>query len=115
LPDMNQVLHKLDGELFSFKTPFALFTFLSNRRKIDDTREMAMGIHPAYRHKGLEAILHLEALQTGKKRKIKGGELSWTLEDNDGINNGIAAMGGEIIKKYRLYEKQLAQGTLPSR
>jgi GNAT superfamily N-acetyltransferase len=113
VPDINQVLHKMDGELFSFKTPFALVTFLRNVRKIDDTREMAMGIHPAYRNRGLEAILHLEALKTGKRRKIKGGELSWTLEDNDSINQGIAAMGGKIIKKYRIYEKPLAQGTLP--
>jgi hypothetical protein len=42
------------------------------------------------------------------QRKIKGGELSWTLEDNEGINNGIEAMGGKIIKKYRIYEKKLA-------
>jgi hypothetical protein len=35
------------------------------------------------------------------------------LEDNEGINQGIAAMGGQIIKKYRIYEKPLAQGTLP--
>jgi GNAT superfamily N-acetyltransferase len=112
LPDINQVLHKMEGELFSCKTPFALLTFLWNRRKIDDTREMAMGIHPAYRHKGLEAILYLEALKTGKKRKIKGGELSWTLEDNDSINTGIAAMGGTRIKTYRVYEKPLGQGAL---
>jgi GNAT superfamily N-acetyltransferase len=107
VPDVNQVLHKMDGELFSLKTPFALFTFLLNIGKIDDTREMAMGVLPEYRKKGLEAILYLEALKTGKKRKIKGGELSWTLEDNEGINNGIEAMGGKIIKKYRIYEKQL--------
>jgi GNAT superfamily N-acetyltransferase len=108
VPDVNQVLHKMDGELFSLKTPFALLTFLLNIGKIDDTREMAMGVLPEYRKKGLEAILYLEALKTGKKRKIKGGELSWTLEDNEGINNGIAAMGGKIIKKYRIYEKKLA-------
>ena len=51
---------------------------------------------------------------TGKKRKIKGGELSWTLEDNESINKGIEAMGGKLIKKYRIYEKNLAQGALPS-
>jgi hypothetical protein len=108
LPDINQVLHKLDGELFSLKTPFALVTFLWNRRKIDDTRDMVLGIHPAYRNKGLEAILYLEALKTGKKRQIKGGELSWTLEDNDSINKGLAAMGAKRIKTYRMYEKHLA-------
>jgi GNAT superfamily N-acetyltransferase len=70
---------------------------------------MAMGVHPDYRNKGLEAILYLEALRTGKKRGIKGGELSWTLEDNAGINSGIEAMGGKVIKKYRIYSKNLAQ------
>jgi len=107
LPDINQVLRKLDGELFSLKTPFALVTFLWNRRKIDDTRDMVLGVHPAYRNKGLEAILYLEALKTGKKRQIKGGELSWTLEDNDHINRGVAALGAKHIKTYRIYEKPL--------
>ncbi len=105
VPDVNQALIKMDGELFSWRDPFALFKFLTC--KFDDTREMAMGVLPEYRKKGLEAVLYLEALKTGNKRKIKGGELSWTLEDNEGINNGIAAMGGKIIKKYRIYEKSL--------
>jgi GNAT superfamily N-acetyltransferase len=107
VPDVNQLLIKMNGELFSMEAPFALFTFLFGRNKINDTREMAMGIHPDYRKKGLEAILYLEALRTGKERKVKGGELSWTLEDNEGINSGIEAMGGKIIKKYRIYEKKL--------
>jgi GNAT superfamily N-acetyltransferase len=103
--DVNQALIKMDGELFKLSDPFALFKFLFT--SFDDTREMAMGVHPDYRKKGLEVILYLEALKTGIKRKIKGGELSWTLEDNEGINNGITAMGGKIIKKYRIYEKTL--------
>ena len=107
VPDVNQLLIKMNGELFSKEAPFALFTFLFGLSKIDDTREMAMGVLPEYRNKGLEALLYLEALKTGKKRKIKGGELSWTLEDNEGINSGISAMGGKIIKKYRIYEKSL--------
>jgi GNAT superfamily N-acetyltransferase len=106
VPDVNQALIKMDGELFSWHDPFALVKFLTC--KFDDTREMAMGVLPEYRKKGLEAVLYLEALKTGNKRKIKGGELSWTLEDNEGINNGIAAMGGKIIKKYRIYEKKFA-------
>jgi GNAT superfamily N-acetyltransferase len=105
VPDVNQALIKMNGELFSLSDPFALFKFLLT--KFDDTREMAMGVLPEYRKKGLEVVLYLEALKTGIKRKIKGGELSWTLEDNEGINNGIAAMGGKVIKKYRIYGKSL--------
>ncbi len=103
--DVNLALIKMNGELFSWSDPFALFKFLFTN--FNDTREMAMGVHPDYRKKGLEVILYLEALKTGIKRKIKGGELSWTLEDNEGINNGITAMGGKVIKKYRIYEKAL--------
>jgi hypothetical protein len=36
-----------------------------------------------------------------------GGELSWTLEDNQKINFGIEMMGGERYKTYRVYEKSL--------
>src|SRR5208282_5045387 len=68
VPDVNQALIKMDGELFKWSDPFALVKFLTT--KFDDTREMAMGIHPDYRNKGLEAMLYLEALKTGKKRKI---------------------------------------------
>jgi len=105
VPDVNQALIKMDGELFSLRDPFAVLKFLLT--KFTDTREMAMGVLPEYRKKGLEAILYLDALKTGKKRKVKGGELSWTLEDNVGINSGIEAMGGKIIKKYRIYEKKI--------
>ena len=105
VPDVNQALIKMNGELFSLSDPFAVFKFLLT--KFNDTREMAMGVLPEYRKKGLEAILYLDALKTGKKRHVKGGELSWTLEDNIGINSGIEAMGGKIIKKYRIYEKKI--------
>ena len=105
VPDVNQALIKMNGELFSLSDPFAVVKFLTT--KFNDTREMAMGVLPEYRKKGLEAILYLDALKTGKKRHVKGGELSWTLEDNIGINSGIEAMGGKIIKKYRIYEKKI--------
>ena len=104
-PDVNSVLHKLDGELFRWSDPFALVKFLWYLPKVKDCRLMAMGILPAYRGKGLDAMLYVEILKAGRKRGVIGGELSWTLEDNDGVNNGIAAMGSRLIKKYRVYEK----------
>ncbi|HVM31747.1 MAG TPA: N-acetyltransferase, partial [bacterium] len=37
VPDVNQLLIKMNGELFSKEAPFALFTFLFGLNKIDDT------------------------------------------------------------------------------
>jgi GNAT superfamily N-acetyltransferase len=75
--------------------------------KVNDCRLMAMGILPEYRGKGLDAMLYVEILKAGRKRGVMGGELSWTLEDNAAVNNGIEAMGSKIVKKYRVYEKTI--------
>jgi GNAT superfamily N-acetyltransferase len=106
-PDVNQALHKIDGELFRWTDPFAALKFLYYMSKVDDCRLMAMGILPEFRGKGLDAMLYMEILKSGRIRGVKGGELSWTLEDNDAVNNGIAAMGAKVVKKYRIVEKSL--------
>ena len=33
------------------------------------------------------------------------GDLSWTLEDNELMNNAIMAVGGKVYKRFRIYEK----------
>jgi hypothetical protein len=107
-PDVNQVLKKLNGELFSWSDPFAVIKFLLGLRKVNAARLMALGIIPEYRLRGIEAVLYYEIFKAGMKRKVVGGELSWTLEDNNMINKGIAATGASQYKSYRIYEKKLA-------
>ncbi len=103
MPDINRVLKKMGGHLF----PFGLLKFLYYRKKITEVRLMILGVLPEYRGRGFDAVLYHAMLMTAKKVGITGGELSWTLEDNDAINKGIEAMGGEIYKKYRVYKKDL--------
>lgn len=103
VPDFNRILKKMGGHLL----PFGWLKFLYYRKKITEMRLFALGIRPEYRGKGFDAVLYLEALMTGKKIGVTGGELSWTLEDNDPINKGIEAMGAKLYKKYRVYRKVL--------
>ena len=39
--------------------------------------------------------------------KQHGGETGWILETNVPMNRGMEAMGGEIVKTYRIYEADL--------
>lgn len=103
LPDYHQVLKRLNGRI----TPWNFWKFFWYGRKINEVRLMALGILPEYRGKGLDAVLYAEALASGTRRGIRGGELSWTLEDNHLIHEGIQAMGGVLEKKYRIVEKSL--------
>ncbi|HEY3347501.1 MAG TPA: N-acetyltransferase [Nitrospirota bacterium] len=103
VPDINLVLKGMGGSLL----PFGWLKFLLGRGKVKEYRLFAMGTRPEYRGKGFDAVLYVDALRQGQKLGVTGAELSWTLEDNEAINSGIRAMGAELYKRYRVYEKRL--------
>jgi hypothetical protein len=110
LPDINQVLAKLDGRLL----PFGWLKFLLGKGRIDQLRVFALGVKHAYRHSGVAAGLYLKHLETAARPgTIEGGEMGWILETNGTMNRAMEGMGGKVVKKYRVYEKPL--GTDPGR
>ena len=40
-------------------------------------------------------------------RRPQGGEMGWILETNEPMNRAMEGMGGEVVKRYRLYELPL--------
>ena len=38
---------------------------------------------------------------------VKGGEMGWILETNKAMNRAMKAMGGTIVKKFRIYQRTL--------
>jgi hypothetical protein len=101
LPDVNQVLKRMNGRLL----PFGIVHFLRRRRIVDQARLLLLGVLPEVRRIGLYPLLMAESHRRGIERGYRRGELSWTLEDNDAVNAGIEAVGGRRSKTYRLYEK----------
>jgi GNAT superfamily N-acetyltransferase len=105
LPDINQVMAKLNGRLL----PFGWLRFLLGKRRIDQCRVFALGVKEAYRHSGVAAGLYLKHLEEAAvPGGIVGGEMGWILETNEPMNRAMEGMGGRIVKKYRIYEKSLA-------
>jgi hypothetical protein len=105
LPDINQVMAKLNGRLL----PFGWAKFLLGKRKVDQLRVFALGVTHAYRHSGVAAGLYLRHLEeAAKPGAIGGGEMGWILETNEPMNRAMEGMGGTVVKKYRLYERGLA-------
>ncbi len=103
LPDFNQVLVKMGGSLF----PFGWLKFLTERRKIDRVRILALGVLPEYRRRGVDAILYYEAAKEGIRIGHKWAEFSWMLEDNLDILKPLEVFGGRIYRRYRLVAKSL--------
>ena len=46
--------------------------------------------------------------ETAARTPQKGGETGWILETNEPMNRAMEGMGGEIVKRYRIYERTLA-------
>jgi GNAT superfamily N-acetyltransferase len=103
LPDINQVLAKMGGRLL----PFGWLRFLLGKRKIDRVRVFALGVKNDYRHGGVAAGLYLRHLEAASPDGVPAGETGWILETNEPMNRAMEGMGGEIVKRYRIYERSL--------
>ena len=106
LLDWNEVLINMNGRL----APTGWLKFLTGRRKIRHVRVLALGVKPEYQHTGVAAKFYIEHFDQAGRGIVKSGEMGWILEVNTAMNRGMEAMGGRIVKRYRLYEKLLRDG-----
>ncbi len=107
LPDANQAIKLANGKLTTFGIPIGLAKMLLGLKKIRSGRLAILGIKKDFRKRGLDAVLMKQTFEAAKKLGWKGGEISWTLEDNDLVNRAIEVFGGKKYKTYRVYEKSL--------
>ncbi len=104
LPDIDQVLKRMNGRLF----PFGWWRFLTGRRKIDRVRVFALGVKPKYQHFGVAAALYVAQRESAARMPQSGGHMGWILETNEPMNRAMEGMGGKVVQRYRLYERALA-------
>lgn len=109
LPDINQAIRDLHGRLL----PFGWLKLLWRLKiKFPDTaRVMLMGVRFEYQYSRLGPALAFLVIDTVRRalirRQIRNVEMSWILEDNEGMKGIIEAIGGVPYKRYRIYEKSL--------
>lgn len=102
-PDINQVLARMKGRLL----PLGWWHFLNKGRITDRVRVGFLGVKPEHQHTGVAAKLYVEHFNAAASRRQTGGEMGWILETNTAMNRGMEAMGGRIVKRYRVYERVL--------
>lgn len=101
VPNINEILIDIpNGRLF----PTGWYKFLTGLKHINGFRTMLMGVTPDYRGRGVDALLIDKIMQDGWVKGYEYCELSWVLEDNEPMTSLAAKAGGELYRKYRLYE-----------
>jgi hypothetical protein len=72
---------------------------------------MLMGVRKEYQSKRLGPVLALmvidQARQALVRRNIDEVEMSWILEDNEGMKSISDQLGAVVTKRYRIFEKSL--------
>ncbi|HEX5712421.1 MAG TPA: hypothetical protein VFX85_03820 [Solirubrobacterales bacterium] len=102
-PDLNQVLKKMGGRVF----PTGWWHYLNKGRICTRVRIGFLGVKPEYQHTGVAAALYIAHFEAAERTRQTRGEASWILETNEAMNRGLEAMGAEITKKHRIYERSL--------
>lgn len=106
IPNINQILIKLNGRLF----PFGIFKLLWNlkiRRKINQARVITMGVVRKYQKRGIDNVFYMDLFRNGVSKGYDTGELSWILEDNKLMISALETLGAKRYKTYRLYHSPL--------
>ena len=103
VPDVNQVLAKMNGRLL----PLGWWHYLRKSRTIDRVRVGFLGVKHAYQHTGVAAALYVEHFDTATRVAQKWGEMGWILESNRNMNRAMEAMGGRVVRRFRVYERDL--------
>jgi GNAT superfamily N-acetyltransferase len=109
IPDLNQpLLHAYPRP--GIPEPLTMLKLLWHwkvRKRVEWLRVVALGVLPAYRARGVDAMMYLETAKRAAPKGYKWAEMSWILENNVMMNRSIRMLGGEVYKTYRMYEKQL--------
>jgi GNAT superfamily N-acetyltransferase len=110
VPNINEAIKPLRGKML----PFGWARLLWNTKVSPPKRcrLTLLGVHPDYRGIRTGGGMAIALCQEVFERCVAAGyheaELSWTLDDNVGINNVIKAMGGQLYKTHYVYERAIA-------
>ena len=109
LPNINEVISNLNGRLLPFGWAKLLWHLKVKFPK--SGRVPLMGVRQKYQNTRFgPALAYMTikgAMDAGKARGLERAEMTWILDHNHGVRNIIESIGGEISKRYRMYEKDL--------
>ena len=109
LPDLNELSRGFDGKLLPFN--WAKLIYRMKTQKAKQARIPLMGLRKKYHNtrKGLALIAALceESFEAARQAGFTHCELSWILEDNEGMISICKQASAKPYKTYRMYEKKI--------
>lgn len=99
LPDVNQILKRINGKLF----PFGWLKLLLGLPKLTHYRMFALGVIPEYHGKAVDSLIYRAIYESCFSPDVRM-EINYVLEDNGPMNNAIVKLGAKPLRRYRIFE-----------
>jgi hypothetical protein len=103
MPNCYRGLQKARGRLF----PFGIFHILHAMKHAESINTMLGAVHPDCQKQGLDMFLGMSTIATAKKAGMKNMDTHVVMEDNPGMNGEFQRYNARLIKRFRVYRKDL--------
>jgi ribosomal protein S18 acetylase RimI-like enzyme len=103
LPDVSKGIRDANGKLL----PFGIFKILKESKRSKKLIMMLGGVKKEYRGKGLDVLMGVKILQSGIKHKMDTIDSHLVLENNTKMRSEYERIGCQVVKKFRIYQKDL--------
>jgi hypothetical protein len=103
MPDLSKGIREANGKLL----PFGIFKILRDSKRSKKLLMMLGGVKKDHRGKGLDVLMGVKILQSGIKHKMDMIDSHLVLENNTKMRSEYERIGCKVVKKFRIYQKEL--------
>jgi len=103
MPDLSLGIKKANGRLL----PFGIFKILRESRRSKKLLMMLGGVKKEFRGKGIDVLMGVKIFNSAIKHKMESIDSHLVLEDNTRMRSEYERIGGKVIKRFRIYCKDL--------
>jgi hypothetical protein len=103
MPDISEGIKKCKGHLF----PFGIFQILISQKRTKQLNLLLGAIREDQRNIGLDTIMGVKLFEEARNAGIEYIDSHLILESNLKSRAELERMGGEVYKRYRIYDKKI--------
>lgn len=103
IPNMHEGFRKANGHLF----PFGIFKIMRAAKKAKQLDLLLGGIKQEYRGRGLDVLMGTAMMRSAKNAGFEYMDSHHELETNVHVRAEMERVGGQVYKRYRIFQKRL--------
>jgi hypothetical protein len=103
MPDISKGILRAKGRIL----PFGIIKILLESKRSKKLLMMLGGVKKEFRGKGLEVLMGVKILQSGINHKMELIDSHLVLENNTKMRSEYERIGCQVVKKFRIYQKEL--------